>query len=955
MLGPNATVFFSNGAIMVVELVAGRVISRYLGMSLYTWTTIIGAVMAGMSLGNYLGGRVADRYRPRRALAVVFLLAAAGCASVLPLNSALGRWLFLQQLASWPLRIFIHISLVFTLPALLLGTINPIVVKLALNLGGGKGRAVGSVFASGVTGSIVGTFLTGFYLVYILGVTQIMVSAASAMALLGILYAVLSIREPESLPEVPSSAAAEPRASFRDLFVPNATVFASNVAFMVLELAASRVIAREFGASLYTWTTLIGVVLAGISLGNYVGGRIADRWASGRLVGGLFLLASMSVLASLPLSRLGSYALTRAVILIGLSWPAQIVFFTVLAFFIPCIFIGCISPVVVKRALDQGLASGRTVGNIYAWGSVGSILGTFATGYFLIAWMGSRPVIATTGLGMAMVAIGYGPWRIPVVVWIGICGGALVRSLTAGPNDPRIVYEDESQYSYIAVVANEANPRLREMALDRLRHSQVNLDHPTALEYEYEWIYEGILDTFFPNRRPLTTMVIGGGGYTFPRYLELVRPGSYIEVSEIDPAVTEAAHAAFGLPRDTSVHIYNMDARNRVTDLIAQKRAGATIPVFDCILGDSINDFTVPYHLTTLEFTRQIAELMTTDGIYMLNLIDMFQSGAFLGAVVNTCRQVFPLTYVFNTGCPAMFRDTFVVVCTKRPLDMSRIAQQIRQRYDYKGDMVDPVALEERIREHGHMLLTDNYAPVENLLAPVARTHVRDIGEMHLDEAKRFLSQGRIEEALASCRKAVEAHPRWPDALRLQAELLARSGDREGALESLRKAIDGSPESRVIQLELGIALIAQGQQEKGLREIRTALDANPASVRALVMNGADAIQAGNYDLAMLLLEIAVARQPDSVLGHYNLGLALAGKERYTEAIGEWERTVALAPDYVDSYHNLALAYLALKDYAAAWKAVEKIRERNQEPDPALLEALRRESGRSEQDRFGIVQ
>lgn len=99
--------------------------------------------------------------------------------------------------------------------------------------------------------------------------------------------------------------------------------------------------------------------------------------------------------------------------------------------------------------------------------------------------------------------------------------------------------------------ADAANPNIRQMFLDKLVHSQVDLENTDELQYEYEWVYEGVLNLYYPLEEPFRAMIIGGGGYTFPRYLEVVRPDSYIEVSEIDPAVTESAYDYFGMPRDT--------------------------------------------------------------------------------------------------------------------------------------------------------------------------------------------------------------------------------------------------------------------------------------------------------------------------------------------------------------------------------------------------------------------
>src|SRR3989339_1213055 len=123
---PGVTVFFSSACIMIIELVAGRLIARNLGSSLYTWTSIIGVVLAGITIGNYLGGRIADKYAARKALAVLFCLASVACVIIIILNNVVGGWILLWKL-SWPARVFCHVSIVFLLPSTILGMISPVV------------------------------------------------------------------------------------------------------------------------------------------------------------------------------------------------------------------------------------------------------------------------------------------------------------------------------------------------------------------------------------------------------------------------------------------------------------------------------------------------------------------------------------------------------------------------------------------------------------------------------------------------------------------------------------------------------------------------------------------------------------------------------------------------------------------------------------------------------------
>ena len=195
----NATVCVSGACIMVLELLAGRVISRHVGQSLYTWTAIIGVVLAGLSVGNFAGGIIADRWPPRRILAALFLLSAGGALAVLALNDLAGRWSVLWDQA-WPARIFWHVAITFLLPAGLLGMIGPVAARMAVDADSRTGRAVGDVYAWGSLGAIAGTFLAGFVLIPAFGVTKIIGGVSGILALAGLLYAAVTLHSERCQP-----------------------------------------------------------------------------------------------------------------------------------------------------------------------------------------------------------------------------------------------------------------------------------------------------------------------------------------------------------------------------------------------------------------------------------------------------------------------------------------------------------------------------------------------------------------------------------------------------------------------------------------------------------------------------------------------------------------------------------------------------------------------------------
>ena len=168
---------------------------------------------------------------------------------------------------------------------------------------------------------------------------------------------------------------------------PNLIVFVSSACILVLELVAERIIAPHVGMSLYTWTSIIGVVLAGISLGNTVGGRLADRWASQRLLGAIFILGG--------LASLGTLVVDGADVFASIEWPliARILVLIASLFFLPAAILGTVSPIVAKLAVRDLDRTGRTVGRIYAAGSAGSIAGTLATGFLLVAWFDTYVIV----------------------------------------------------------------------------------------------------------------------------------------------------------------------------------------------------------------------------------------------------------------------------------------------------------------------------------------------------------------------------------------------------------------------------------------------------------------------------------------------------------------------------------------------------------------------------------
>jgi spermidine synthase len=499
------------------------------------------------------------------------------------------------------------------------------------------------------------------------------------------------------------------------LWQPNLIVFVSSACIMILELVAGRIIAPYVGVSLYTWTSVIGVVLAGISLGNYLGGWLADRWASLRLLGAIFLLGGLSSLGILAVDVMDKLTTLDRLTANNLSLVIEIVGLTVILFFVPCAILGTISPVVAKLAVRDLAKTGRTVGKIYAAGSVGSIVGTFATGFVLISWFGTHAIV--WGVALVLLVLGLlfllgNRWLLMLLSALIVAGGTMLafsRGWLRGP------CTRETNYFCIRVKEEEKDGEpVRVLFLDRLLHSYTSLDAPTKLVYSYEQIYAEVTAYRAQRDDHLQALFIGGGGYTFPRYMETVYPGSDVHVIEIDPGVTQVAYDLLGLSRDTEIVTYNEDAR-----LFLERQPN---DLYDLVIGDAFNDFSVPYHLTTKEFNDRVRTWLQDDGLYVVNIVDGAW-GHFLRAYTHTLRQTFRHVYLAPTARSwrQSPRSTFVLIASDRPLDLAAF-----ETLD-AGDGVPLLArrllsqeeIEALLAEGRVVMLTDQYAPVEQMLAPV--------------------------------------------------------------------------------------------------------------------------------------------------------------------------------------------------------------------------------------------
>ncbi len=477
-----------------------------------------------------------------------------------------------------------------------------------------------------------------------------------------------------------------------------ALVFVASGAVLVLEIVSLRLVAPYVGLTLETNSAVIGMALAAIAAGAWVGGRAADVVPPARLLGPLTLGGGVLVLVVGPLVRWAGESVrggeASGVLLIG-----------GIAVFAPAALLAAVTPVVVKLRLSTLAETGTVVGRLSGIGTLGAIAATFATGFVLVAMVPTTVILLALGgfLVLAGAALtvwlwGARPVAAPLVFAL-LAGGATV----AAPSPCDV----ETAYHCARVTADPLRPTGRVLELDTLRHSYVDLEDPTHLEFAYLRGMASVTDAFRPAGAPVRALHIGGGGITLPRYLAATRPRTTSHVLEIDRGVLEVDADQLGFrPGAAGITTRVVDGRIGVADEPGDSR--------DLVVGDAFGGIAVPWHLTTRELVADVRRVLADDGIYAVNVIDR-PPLAFARAEVATIAAEFPHVALIARPEAVAGDDggNFVVIASDQPLPLDAIRTNLLDR---GGELI---ASEDMAAFAGDArILTDDFAPVDQLLTP---------------------------------------------------------------------------------------------------------------------------------------------------------------------------------------------------------------------------------------------
>ena len=466
---------------------------------------------------------------------------------------------------------------------------------------------------------------------------------------------------------------------------------------MVLELDGSRILAPYLGTSLYTWTSLIGIILGALSLGYFLGGKLADRKPSFKTLSIILLLAAIMIAVVAPVKEPFLKFIQNEIRDIRIGS----IITTVILFAIPSILLGMVSPYAVKLKIETLAKSGRTVGNLYAISTIGSIVGTFLAGFYLIPTMGNTKILYLIAVILFVAAlISYSKnfvIRSLIVILIFLSSFGIFYKKTEAKT-----IDTDSQYNRIIIsegIDQETGRPARYIYTDPLgMQSAMFIDRDDDLVFKYTKYYR-LVDYFAPGAE--NVLMIGGGAYSYPKDFLAKHAEGNIDVVEIDPKFTELARQYFNLIDNPRLNIIHEDGRIYLNN---------TDKKYDAILIDAFKSLTPPWQLATRESISRMNAILDDDGVVIANVVSALEGekAEFLQAEFATFKSIFPQVYFFQV----------YKMDPNKPQNLIMVAQKSSQKPSLQDSNKELESYLKNIYNgevNGGQILTDNFAPVENL------------------------------------------------------------------------------------------------------------------------------------------------------------------------------------------------------------------------------------------------
>ena len=487
------------------------------------------------------------------------------------------------------------------------------------------------------------------------------------------------------------------------------TIFIVNAIYMILELIASRILSPFFGNSNMVWTSVIGIILLSSSAGNYLGGIIADKRSSKANIKIILVISGILIMIIPFIQSIILYFITSTINSIKLG----AIIATIALFFIPSMFIGMLSPIILKLKMENLEKVGKTSGIISAISTLGSITGTFLGGFFLIPSFGCNQILFVLAIIMFLLVFLVDNEKLItksnvfIIIAILICSSFFYMYTKSNKLDGKKVLEGElntsvsydTEYGRVLIYNTYKGPDLcRCLNIDKGNESATYVDEEKCYDLVYE--YTKFYNLMFESSNEIKdVLMIGGAGYSYPKFYISNYLDKNMDVVEIDGKVTEIAKEYFFL--DKLIEEFDLENTNRLNLITDDGRVfiNQNTKKYDAILNDAFAGESPAETLTTLEAIQKIYSSLNEDGLYMTNIISSLDgaNSNFIKAEVHTLQQV--------------FENVYVVPCN----DISNV-ELVQNNMVIATD--DDLMLDNAVKIDcsNAVLLTDNYCPIDSLV-----------------------------------------------------------------------------------------------------------------------------------------------------------------------------------------------------------------------------------------------
>ena len=483
-----------------------------------------------------------------------------------------------------------------------------------------------------------------------------------------------------------------------------ATSFFSGMSVMAIELGASRLLAPYFSSSQIVWTVIIGTIMIAMAIGNVWGGRSADRHPEPeRLFKRLLLVAIWTAL--IPFA--GRYVIAGVTGLLALFVKSNFLVWAsmgscLVLFVFPLMLLGTVTPSLMKYTTESLDDNGKTLGELEALNTIGSIIGTFLPTFVTIPAVGTARTFLIFAAILAVISLAF---FISRHRWIGrsaVCA-AIICALVFAPMNysfafwegDDVVLEDESIYNYLQVKEDERRIALSTNVAFGVQSIKIKDGGMTGMYYDYA------LAAPLMAEEAEDILILGLGSGTFAEQCLEYFPGCSVTGVEIDEKIVDISREYFGLPEEVNAIVG--DGRAWLTD---------SEETWDVIMVDAYQDITIPFQMSSVEFFTEVYEHLAPGGVMVVNMSMRSESeGSMNEYLMDTIRSVFPHCYAVRVsggtnmelfasadeGALARFESRRGAL----PEDYAAIMQRV------SGDMFTV--------EGGEHILTDDKAPVELL------------------------------------------------------------------------------------------------------------------------------------------------------------------------------------------------------------------------------------------------